>query len=1665
MHQADDAPFAGVTVHSISGFDEHIHLTNEKGSNLYDAVRQQVLWAKAFDSIVIKQNKESKGDKAGKKDDLNPDEPMADDTNPEAEEVYLDHAVGWPVPKSKPRASSDAGGGGDGARDDDDDDDCDMDQPEEGREDENPYEEVLHNDEDAGPRDGGAVATADEEALARPRALFAGIRGTEDEAGWGEGGGRYEEGGAEAEVPEEAWVCRSQQVAESTNSDVLDGPFHYADEKVAPVGMPAPDFPSAEQPTTGLPALEMCMFVDIQQIFGKEHTIADFRNAFGDLPTKARLQLTQLQYKDAGVGQEGATSLDRFMPPARILSQYERMMIFTNALNSMEGFYMAGHYTETYLRNINYLQTNVPQPDQRVSLFSQYLLNSLRVHKSIVMNGNLRSSHAEHTMKYIEQAGKRVHKDLHKLRSMVFADCAADDLEGSTSSHIFTRDLSKQSRWQVQSPDSFVFYSWEYDEMYRHFNAKFVKLTPVNFKTFMEMNISCVMYRLGQNNPHWTRMGMLCSVMDAGGKLTTRDKSKNTKKRTGGGLDYLKWMSDILRMTYRPYLGTYEKTDKQKLVTIRRTTEGSLYDYVVFMGGKLIKVPLDVGYDVVMNEGPNDRYENVNGLFNQIDRDEDPDAAIISTCDPNNTNNRQQTTAEPVSGFKMFLLLIGKNNMLESKAETRYAQMMIPAYPCPTNHSNDQEWAIRLSRNGEADDFMDTENVDSNQLHGGGINSDSNSASRMKGNTPDEKTQKEWAPFAYFVPSVAGTAVALSNKLASWRLPINYAVKNVIDYNFSIIDQHFKCLMSTDDSRNLSRYLENLKCRMVGHTVMRKTHQMMCNSNTPEEAQLKVVQSVCQSGLHMSLVPPLLEQLLSRVVSYAPLIILSIIMPYLNIPVVSLRSVLELFNGSTVSNLREAETIKHFLISTLDNRNFMPMTETSDGGSSNNNVSPYITSKLTWSVGAVVLSGTDVTDLRHVFAQAPEKDALSFALKSISDKIFKKNSSILQDCAFIDDEMVMYSLFSSIRHCTYDMRKFFGGMKHFHDSRYMVHKMTNRTEDGMPNAFENNQRQRADPMFSIRRVSSTRLEYALGVRVWDALLFAALIQRPRRDFGVVSDFSMSIVSHLMQMLPRSIMPYNEVPALRIDAFSEQQMVYKLNARKAQQARRAENQLEVTRPEQVLRFKSNRGIKQDASFAYSSAGPTGLMEDDAFMAPIIALRDYLNIKDFTDIPLHMWCFDIAWEWGVVYPLARYDAADALPPEKFAADSKFALVLNRRCFCMQVYGQEREDLELEKSAQDQARFVPRMTLMAELKPSRKGGRDSFFQCQEDLFKMGLGPMPYIRRPGVAVRLNYGGGETRVGCIVPHQRERHGCRRPQSERCYFCAQNPFYDVMVQGAGRRGAAAARIERLYASHIGCSDKHIIKAGTPLLLRVQCIELLQVFPLSRMDAKHRNKGQGVDEGEEAETSSSNQDHNIMYYSDDDNSNEAPNGQGGDPSLPAGGEEEVGKKPACHSLVKIERHTDPPTHPRRTTTTTSWSGCRCQTPSPRRTGGWRWGSRANMEQIPRSATSCTSTRSISESQPAQRTCRMLGSLCTGSTSRRIQLHRTLLAAQYIDVCVLTRKRPPTHATPLRHSGTGAAVDQPDTDTAVDTRCCHILPQAEHSTDNKRTQNNAGGQPGE
>ena len=82
---------------------------------------------------------------------------------------------------------------------------------------------------------------------------------------------------------------------------------------------------------------------------------------------------------------------------------------------------------------------------------------------------------------------------------------------------------------------------------------------------------------------------------------------------------------------------------------------------------------------------------------------------------------------------------------------------------------------------------------------------------------------------------------------------------------------------------------------------------------------------------------------------------------------------------------------------------------------------------------------------------------------------------------------------------------------------------------------------RASPDVQLSSSHFAEADYCLALRVWDALFWFAFMRRPRRDVGILSDVAHTFAEFSVQLLPKSIFPYDVVPMTRLDAIKKGQV--------------------------------------------------------------------------------------------------------------------------------------------------------------------------------------------------------------------------------------------------------------------------------------------------------------------------------------------------------------------------------------------------------------------------------------------------------------------------------------------------------------------------------------------
>ncbi len=176
---------------------------------------------------------------------------------------------------------------------------------------------------------------------------------------------------------------------------------------------------------------------------------------------------------------------------------------------TMEGIRHAGCDAHLYERIANVMRScknNV----QKLNLFSEYLQRILRQHISSVLNNDLRSNHALYTVKYLELAKFDVCRDLRHLIRQVAPGLSSftrtenkrkrkDSPLLAIKEEAYAEEARSPSYWQLNSPSTFLAYSWLMDDLLREHNEQFFHLTPQNLRITNDIWVGTVQFRLGQH--------------------------------------------------------------------------------------------------------------------------------------------------------------------------------------------------------------------------------------------------------------------------------------------------------------------------------------------------------------------------------------------------------------------------------------------------------------------------------------------------------------------------------------------------------------------------------------------------------------------------------------------------------------------------------------------------------------------------------------------------------------------------------------------------------------------------------------------------------------------------------------------------------------------------------------------------------------------------------------------------------------------------------------------------------------------------------------------------------------------------------------------------------------------------------------------------------------
>jgi hypothetical protein len=100
---------------------------------------------------------------------------------------------------------------------------------------------------------------------------------------------------------------------------------------------------------------------------------------------------------------------------------------------------------------------------------------------------------------------------------------------------------------------------------------------------------------------------------------------------------------------------------------------------------------------------------------------------------------------------------------------------------------------------------------------------------------------------------------------------------------------------------------------MIADTVTKTTMQSMLQCDHTSEAVVQSIQRLSYNALHLSLLPVVHERLIARLIQYEPLLAMTTIGLTLDIPVLSLETLLLFFDGRPIVNRSEYTILKDFV--------------------------------------------------------------------------------------------------------------------------------------------------------------------------------------------------------------------------------------------------------------------------------------------------------------------------------------------------------------------------------------------------------------------------------------------------------------------------------------------------------------------------------------------------------------------------------------------------------------------------------------------------------------------------------------------------------------------------------------------------------------------------------
>lgn len=759
-------------------------------------------------------------------------------------------------------------------------------------------------------------------------------------------------------------------------------------------------------------------------------------------------------------------------------------------------------------------------------------------------------------------------------------------------------------------------------------NASHLKLDTANFDFLHSLFEGEIAWRMGTYG-NWQWLGMTVMMCDGGGLTTCVMKNQNTpnmRKAGSGGFDFtVRSYSDFRKAMYFwiPVSVTdlfQRDLDGQMIQMQGKLTPGAVGDWFKVVDGVLVRYPSDsVGIPKVFSEGCGENADVADALVLALPRDDNITVFKETTVDKSTHGGgtRVLQREQQLTGSGCVMLAWGENRQSNLEYVRRKQDLLRVLTVRPTRTK-----CQRLCKDSTA---------------------------KQKGFTHVQMPP----PLAKRIATVTScvqlisTMAAVHQKTGVIRFDIGEPVRFTLSYMQSFLEDELMFLVSPYVRKDLSRKWSVAQATAgVTRSLWVRGLEMLSEPSieSVEEMYMKILRLQSADALHVSLQAGTFMRFLTQILDFQSLAVLRVMFEEIKIPLLSVKSAVQFRSGVLISNRRERDIMRTFVLESMHKGGFGLANPFGIGTMSNleTNMSAYLTSApLNHNMNGMRVFDDQIANPGRKRAADKWFDILC---ESFANLAFKQ----LTVYAGFDEHDLQGCLHFALKHLLQTEFRLVGFLAQGKPpSAQRVFQMLFGDRDnprfvGMQATCE------TSPI--IQEIRLPNSDYGIGVFLPDAVVLRSFMGEAGCDWEVQVEVAKQIACHIIS----TKIPYSLLP---VDEFTMDNATFEANPRQMV--------CKVQRQQRPLSLERNASRFLVAQFGEQNDPFEGerliLLEDFAHMHSIVYMAREARCLNVRDMDLSMWDFEVWWgNPSDITPLWQYHTLRQAAGEFAALEGRQAYV---------------------------------------------------------------------------------------------------------------------------------------------------------------------------------------------------------------------------------------------------------------------------------------------------------------------------------------------------------------------------------------------------------------------